>query len=127
MAAPRIYDTARWKRLRAQYLARHPLCVDCQRAGRVTPASHVDHIETVEQKPELAWSWSNLAGLCASCHAFKTSTSDRGFGRPAGKRRVKGCGLDGFPLDPAHPWFGGGGTRKSFPTALRPYHRPPPF
>jgi 5-methylcytosine-specific restriction enzyme A len=101
---PRLYDTARWRALRKLYFKRHPLCRDCQLLGRVTAASHLDHIRTVEAAPELAWSWDNLTGLCHACHSRKTSTSDRGFGRPAAAPRVRGCTPDGFPVDPDHPW-----------------------
>ena len=104
MAEPRIYDTAKWKRVRKLYFARHPLCGDCQRAGRVTAATHLDHIKTVAEAPDLAWEWWNFQGLCAQHHSEKTATADRGFGRPAGTRRIKGCRVDGLPLDPTHPW-----------------------
>lgn len=40
----RRYDKA-WKQVRKRYLAAHPLCEDCQKAGRVTPASHPTTLE----------------------------------------------------------------------------------
>jgi 5-methylcytosine-specific restriction enzyme A len=101
---PRLYDTAKWRALRKAYFRVHPLCVDCQRLGRVTAASHLDHIRTVEEAPGLAWDWSNLQGLCASCHSSKTATSDGAFGRAPGPRRLRGCDASGWPIDPRHPW-----------------------
>ena len=103
----RIYDTAKWKQLRHLYFQRHPLCVDCQLMGRATAATHLDHIKPVAEAPELAWTWSNLQGLCHQHHSEKTATADRGFGRAPGQRKIKGCTVTGMPLDPGHPWNAG--------------------
>jgi len=40
---------------------------------------------------------TNLQPLCHSCHSIKTA-------RDHGKRVYQGCGVDGMPLDPSHPW-----------------------
>jgi 5-methylcytosine-specific restriction endonuclease McrA len=42
---------------------------------------HVDHIETVESKPELRLTLGNLQVLCSRCHSHKTAKEDGGFGR----------------------------------------------
>ena len=42
---------------------------------------HVDHIETVESKPELRLALGNLQVLCSRCHSHKTAKEDGGFGR----------------------------------------------
>lgn len=63
-------STGRWRGLRAVYLKRHPLCV----CGK--PATHVDHILSRKQAPDLALEWSNLQGLCVSCHTRKTNEVD---------------------------------------------------
>jgi 5-methylcytosine-specific restriction endonuclease McrA len=101
---PRLYDTARWRAMRKLYFQRHPLCVECQSIGRVVAASHLDHVRPIEAAPELAWSWDNLQGLCASCHSSKTASSDRGFGRAPAPRKIKGCDVNGWPTDPNHAW-----------------------
>lgn len=69
-----------WRRLRARILSANPLCVHCEREGRVTAATEVDHRVPLAQggtdDP------GNLDPVCAECHARKTASeaSDRGRG-----------------------------------------------
>jgi len=42
-ASRRGYN-ARWRAARKHFLLNHPLCVECQKAGRITAATVVDHI-----------------------------------------------------------------------------------
>ena len=65
------------------YLAKHPLCVHCQREGRVQAATDVDHIVPHSGDMELFWDSSNWQGLCHSHHSIKTATEDGGWGAPA--------------------------------------------
>lgn len=74
------YNGARWRKLRAAFLAAHPLCVDCQAQGRVTAAEVVDHKVTWDERPDLAYDEANLQGLCKHHHDVKTATRDGGFG-----------------------------------------------
>ncbi|MDR0530766.1 MAG: HNH endonuclease [Oscillospiraceae bacterium] len=63
------YDR-RWQKIRALFLAKHPLCADCQAAGRLTPATELHHIVAVNgggsDRDE------NLQALCKSCHSKRT-------------------------------------------------------
>ena len=47
--------TSAWQKARAAYLAQHPLCVFCERDGRVTAATVVDHIEAHHGDYEKFW------------------------------------------------------------------------
>ena len=67
----RGYD-ARWRKARLAYLQRHPLCVECQKEGRLTPATVVDHIIPHRGDQKLFWDESNWQSLCAACHNHKT-------------------------------------------------------
>ena len=69
-------NSAAWRRIRAAHLMAQPLCVMCEREGRITPATHVDHIDgdSHNNHPD------NLQSLCASCHSRKTARQDGGFG-----------------------------------------------
>ena len=58
---------AAWRRIRAAYIAAHPLCEECQRAGRLTPAREVHHILPLSQGGTHAI--ENLMALCTACHS----------------------------------------------------------
>ena len=65
--AERGYDST-WRKLRLEFLKAHPLCDFCHAGGRVTPAAVVDHILTIEARPDLRLEWNNLRSLCVRCH-----------------------------------------------------------
>lgn len=60
------YDR-RWQKLRELYLAKHPLCAECEKAGRFTPATEVHHIKSFADGG--SDHNSNLMGLCKPCHS----------------------------------------------------------
>ena len=37
--------TYQWRKASKEFLKKHPLCVHCEREGRLTPATEVDHIK----------------------------------------------------------------------------------
>ena len=78
-AAERGYGY-RWRKLRARFLADHPLCEECLRAGRAVAATDVDHIIPHRGNPDLMWDEENLQALCHSCHSRKTASEDGGYG-----------------------------------------------
>jgi len=91
-----LYDH-RWRKARKAYLARHPLCVMCKENGRTTPATVVDHIVPHKRDPGLFWDRENWQSLCKRHHdSWKQSYERTG--------RIKGCSVDGIPLEPSHPW-----------------------
>ena len=63
-----FYATSEWRRLRDWYRARHPLCEECQRQGRVAAADHVHHKVEISQGGE-PLDVENLESLCRSCHS----------------------------------------------------------
>jgi 5-methylcytosine-specific restriction protein A len=76
----------RWQKVRLEYLARHPLCVDPYgvHGVMVVAATEVDHIVPHKGDMTRFWDASNWQGLCKECHSKKTATEDGGFGRPKG-------------------------------------------
>lgn len=81
--------TSKWDKARAAFLEAHPLCVHCEAAGRVEPATVVDHIVPHRGDLKLFWRRSNWQALCKPHHDRKTATEDGGFGRlPRGGSKV---------------------------------------
>lgn len=72
--------TYKWRQARASFLSANPLCLECEKAGRLTPATVVDHVEPHKGDMAKFWSQRNWQPLCASCHSIKTAREDGGFG-----------------------------------------------
>lgn len=79
---------AQWRRARAAFLVRHPLCRDCEKSGRVTAATVVDHITPHRGDMRLFWQSENWQPLCAPCHSAKTAREDGGFGNQVNGDRL---------------------------------------
>jgi 5-methylcytosine-specific restriction protein A len=75
-AARRGYGP-RWRRARAAFLARHPLCAACRTQGRVVPATVVDHVMPHRGDQTLFWDEANWAPACKPCHDAKTAREGR--------------------------------------------------
>jgi 5-methylcytosine-specific restriction endonuclease McrA len=87
----------KWQQARKGWLRKHPLCVMCQRRGRVTPATLVDHIEPHRGDMTLFWDRDNWQSLCKPCHDSDKARIEAGGHLP-------GCDENGLPLDPGHHW-----------------------
>lgn len=74
-ASERGYN-ARHRKWRRMILHRDPLCVQCDREGRVRPARIADHILPVEEGGR--WTLENGQGLCTPCHNRKTAAENQG-------------------------------------------------
>ena len=96
----RVYDLQAWHRARREHLTHEPMCRMCAARGIDTIAEHVDHITPVNSGGEW-FDGDNLQSLCAPCHSAKTRADE-------GKAVHIGCGLDGAPIDPTHPWNANG-------------------
>ena len=70
-ADARGYDS-RWRRARASFLKHHPLCAECMRQNKITPATVVDHIVPHRGDKNLFWDINNWQPLCKDCHDQKT-------------------------------------------------------
>lgn len=64
--------TSRWEKARLTFLRSNPLCVECEKEGRLTPATVVDHIHDHKGNQELFWDVNNWQPLCKRCHDAKT-------------------------------------------------------
>jgi 5-methylcytosine-specific restriction enzyme A len=68
-ASKRGYDR-RHQRLRKVFLAKNPLCHDCEEQGRLTTATEMHHI--VALRDGGTNHWDNLMALCKPCHDKRT-------------------------------------------------------
>lgn len=67
-----------WKRIRDRYIKARPLCEECKREGRLTPAEEVHHIVPLSKGGNNET--SNLMALCKSCHSRITAESGNRWG-----------------------------------------------
>jgi len=67
-----FYHSPSWRILREIKLSNDPLCEECKKKGILTPATEVHHIVDIYEDPSLRLEYSNLQGLCKSCHSQKT-------------------------------------------------------
>lgn len=75
-SASRRGYSSKWRRVRAAYLRKHPMCVKCMAEGRYVEATVVDHIKAHRNNPVLMWDENNFQSLCKSCHDKKTGNED---------------------------------------------------
>ena len=60
-----------WKRIRDRYITAHPLCEQCERNNKITPAQEVHHIKPLSQGG--THDEQNLMALCTPCHSEITA------------------------------------------------------
>lgn len=97
------YSTAAWQRLRRLKLSETPLCETCALRGRKVIAEAVDHIVSIASGGDAFPLLDGLRSLCTPCHSTKTNAIDRRGGKGVA---IKGCDVNGLPLDPDHPFMG---------------------
>lgn len=69
-AVRRRYGRA-WKRIRDRHISLFPLCEECKKQGKLTPAEEVHHIIPLSRGGTHAA--NNLMSLCKSCHSEITA------------------------------------------------------
>ena len=63
--------SARFQRSRAWFLKRNPICNECEKQNKLTPATILHHITPHNGEYRLFWDQSNWQGLCNACHEDK--------------------------------------------------------
>jgi 5-methylcytosine-specific restriction endonuclease McrA len=80
--ATKLRSSARWQRVRRLVLQRNPLCADPfghhKEDGALVVAEEVDHIIGLDTRPDLAFDFENLQGICSPCHARKSACEHKG-------------------------------------------------
>lgn len=96
----RWYSLKAWKIARDRQLARWPLCGRCQKAGRVTVATVVNHRKPHRGDWALFIDPENHESVCKDHH-------DGLIQREEARGYIIGSDIEGRPVDPAHPWNAG--------------------
>jgi 5-methylcytosine-specific restriction protein A len=75
-ADQRFYKGRQWMAVRRAHLESEPLCRMCRQSGRLTTATHVDHI-IPRDRGGADYDDANLQSLCMPCHSAKTRREER--------------------------------------------------
>ena len=67
----------KWQQAREGFLSKHPLCMFCERDGRVMPATVVDHSIPHRGDMVLFWKSERWQALCKTCHDSEAQKRDR--------------------------------------------------
>lgn len=66
------YNNTTWRKLREVYMHEHPLCEECLKKGKVTPAEDIHHIRSPFTGGDINYSLllddNNLEAVCKKCH-----------------------------------------------------------
>jgi hypothetical protein len=69
----KLYGTGRWKRTAQHQLMIEPLCANCLKAGRITPATVCDHVDPESKRTEEGFFTGPFQSLCDQepwrCHS----------------------------------------------------------
>lgn len=69
--------TAKYRRMRYNFLRANPLCARCEARGIIRGATELDHIVPIRDAPKRMFDVTNLQGLCRPCHEDKTADENR--------------------------------------------------
>jgi 5-methylcytosine-specific restriction endonuclease McrA len=95
-----FYDSPAWRTVRMQALRRDGFrCTICGCSIARPGKARVDHIKPLRTHPHLGLILDNLRSLCVADDNRNRERS----GSPR-TERIGGCGRDGRPYDPKHPW-----------------------
>lgn len=72
-----FYYSKEWIKLRNKRRSENPLCCDCESKGMIRGMKVVDHILSVEDRPDLALEYSNTQSLCDFHHILKTNADKK--------------------------------------------------
>tara|TARA_R110002072_G_scaffold38314_4_gene110901 strand:+ start:8683 stop:9030 length:348 start_codon:yes stop_codon:yes gene_type:complete len=87
----------KWQRARKVFLDANPLCERCEAAGRMEPATVVNHRIPHRGDLKLFWNRKNWEPTCKRHHDSDIQREER-------SGLVRGNDRNGRPLDPSHAW-----------------------
>ena len=72
-----FYASSAWIKIRDRRRSESPICIECEKQGRIRPMKIVDHIITVDERPDLALDLNNTQSLCDFHHTLKTNADKK--------------------------------------------------
>lgn len=94
-----LYNLREWRRKSKQYRLNNPLCVHCERDGKVKASEVVDHIIDHKGDLESFWNIDNWQALCKKCHSKKTSQENPEYIELKYAKTTIVCGSVGSGVD----------------------------
>lgn len=91
------YQSATWQKIRTAHLSSSPLCMACKHAGRIVPATVVDHVFPWKQYGPQAFTLNVFNSLCPPCHSVKTASESRGVFRHYLDGEIRDYGATDWP------------------------------
>lgn len=68
----KAYNNAQWRKLREVYMHEQPICEECLKHGKITPAEDIHHIRSPFKGGDINWALlldhDNLMAVCKTCH-----------------------------------------------------------
>lgn len=68
----KAYQNKNWRKMRDTYLKEHPICEECLKKGKVTPAEDVHHVKSPFRGGDVNYNmlldYHNLESVCRECH-----------------------------------------------------------
>lgn len=72
-----FYASSAWIKVRDRRRAENPICQECERKGLIRPMKIVDHIQPIDERPDLALDLDNTQSLCEFHHTLKTNADKK--------------------------------------------------
>jgi len=68
----KAYNNTAWRKMRDTYLHEHPICEECLKKGKITPAEDIHHKKSPFKGGEINYGllldYDNLMAVCKKCH-----------------------------------------------------------
>lgn len=68
----KAYQNPQWRKMRESYMHEHPICEECLKQGKITPAHDIHHKKSPFRSGEVNWTllldYNNLEAVCKDCH-----------------------------------------------------------
>lgn len=74
----KFYNSRPWRKVRAAFISKNPICVKCEEEDKTVAAKYVDHIQRIEDGGAKL-DEANLQSLCKYHHDSKSGKEAHGY------------------------------------------------